>query len=394
MTETSYTSNETENEKLIRDCFQDVLSTDIPAVFNTSIIGAILGRTIPSGITCNNDPVDLSDFTFPLGHFRDAFYAGVDGKLKRKEGAGVYLSRGNRDGTKFYFSQGNFTATKVKSASIFFDKFTADDWTSHAEIFQSITMQSSCSVKNCPAKRTAKFHEIRIIKPDELTADIQPSILRHNDENLYEVVFKQHTSNGLHSHSVVNGTAMRGQLPFNINDLSEGYPSGIKDPSKIRERCDILKLPLSHKPINSLLRIQVDSRAPVQASSVMGIYAQNLQRVGGELGENYYSQSIQTPSSQQVNNDNFRSSTFQNRSLNTTPWRVNTDIQGMTHTNTENGRKQQWTTRTGLLMSYLDERATKENKNNAAIMTALGFHPGMHVDCNRVKCFYLLFLCV
>lgn len=202
------------------------------------------------------------------------------------------------------------------------------------------------------------------------------------DDNLFEVVFRQTSSNGLHSHSVVNGTAMRGHLPYNINDLSEGYPSGLKDSSKISERCDVLKLPLSHKPMDTLLRIQIDSRTPVQPKSVMGMYAQNLHRVGAELGDAFYSQSIQTPSSQQVNNDYHRSSTLHNRTLNETPWRVEGDIQGLTPTNTEAGRRQTWTTRTGLLMSFLDVIAVKENKNNAAIMTMLGFHPGTHIDCN------------
>lgn len=184
----SLISPDTAEVALIRACFENVLSYELIKVFNPAIIGAILGYKVPTGLISNDENVDLKDFTFPLDFFRKGFYIDANKKLQRREGLSVYLSKGNDDGDRFFFSSKNFTSGRLKEASHFFEWLTPDLWESHVGDLKSIKLESKCSVKNCPATRSAKFDCIQIVEEGSKNFGINSVATPMNG---YEVVFKQ-----------------------------------------------------------------------------------------------------------------------------------------------------------------------------------------------------------
>lgn len=372
-------STDSEEVALVRACFENVLSTEIPKVFNPTIIGAILGYNVPSGLISNNEMVDLSDFTFPLEFFRDGFYIDNNMKLQRKEGSAVYFSRGNQDGDRFFFTNRNFTSNRIKLASSFFDWMTPDAWTAHAEELKSLKLETSCSVKNCPAKRAAKFDRIQKIEEGSKNFAYITDMTRLN---AYEVVLKQSSSSTQHSHTIVDPTSMRGHLPYNLDDLSQSYKVaegvGTRDITKISQRCDIRKLPENLRPNENLLRQQLQTQ-PLRPprNRTMSTYTGTLHNVGQRLGDDYFSQSSQVGTSHQVKGDMRREGILAAGNKEDTPWRHLQDIQGKETTNSQEGNKYSPEARVSLLQSYLDVEATAENKKNADIMTALSLHPGI-----------------
>lgn len=399
--DTSGSSIESSDEAVcLQQCFGDILNADITKALSPSLLETLLGYAIPQSSIACTVPIDYREFVFPLGYFREAFYLrSTDCKLMKREGFSIYTSKGHPDSDNFFFTAGTFSYNGLKESTSFMTHFLPESWLSYKSQFESLRLPLTCSVRNCKAARIMSFQEIRETKAGAVKRLVQESLQLSSDPEIaeaarsapvdlndHEVVFKQKLSGvaSCHNHSICDGSTMRAQLPYNINNLAQAYSAaqglGKIDESAVEQRCDILKLPISYKPCANLLRQQKEavgtksttvSHQPVQA------FAQMQQAMDKELGGEVLNQSARNATVHQVRNDFRRQDVLTRSGENLTPWRLEHDVQNMEPTNTVKGEKVDMKLRLSLAMARCNDIARQENPKNAAIMTSLGLQPGL-----------------